>query len=90
MPLPRPSTRLLLSYTILTLIFIGMILIILALSTTHWLHTARTHAGLWKRCHLQPSVCYNAIIHSSTALTLLGLCYLVISFISTLIFDLLK
>lgn len=90
MPFRRPSIRLLISYGILTLIFVGMILILLSLSTTHWIHTSRIRAGIWKRCHLQPSVCYHAILHSPAVLTLISVCLLVFSFISTLIFDLFK
>lgn len=90
MPFTRPSTRLLICYLILTLIFIGIILIVLSLSTTHWIHTSRTRAGFWKRCHLQPSVCYYAVVHSPAVLTIIALCLLVISFFSTLFFDLFK
>ena len=88
MPFKRPSTSRFLTYTILGLISIAMLLTIISLSTTHWIHTHRIRAGFWKRCHLQPLVCFHAITHAPAALTAIALCFLLIGLISTLIFDL--
>lgn len=90
MPFRRPSISLLLPYTILGLISIALLLTSISFSTTHWIHSHRIRAGFWKRCHLHPSVCYSAITRSPIALTISALILLIIGFVTTLLFDLLK
>ena len=88
MPFVRPNLPRLLAYLIVGLAASTMLLVVLAISTTHWIHTARIRAGLWKLCHLQPLACFHSITRSPAALSITGLCLIVLGSIGTIIFDL--
>ena len=88
MPFVRPNLPRFLAYLIVGLAASTLLLIVLAISTTHWIHTGRIRAGLWKRCHLQPLACFHAITRSPAVLSIIALCLIVLGSISTCIFDL--
>jgi hypothetical protein len=88
MPFTRPSTVMLLVYTIMALISSGILLVVLSITTTHWIHTSRVQAGLWQLCHLQPLACFHSFARSPTFLTLTGLSLIILGLISTIMFDL--
>lgn len=87
MPLTRPNTTLILTYIVIGLTLSSIIFGVLSISTTHWIHTKRLRAGIWKLCHLQPLECFNLITRSPVALSLTGLFLIVIGLISTFVFD---
>ena len=87
MPLTRPSIKLILASIIIGLTASTILLAVISISTTHWVHSIRMRAGFWKLCHLQPLVCFHSITRSPAALALTGLVLVVVGLISTLIFD---
>jgi hypothetical protein len=87
MPLARPNITIILAYIVIGLTLSAIIFAVLAIGTTHWIHTIRMRAGFWKLCHLQPLACFNSMTSSPAALSLTGLVLIVIGLISTFIFD---
>ncbi|CAF2859856.1 unnamed protein product [Rotaria sp. Silwood2] len=87
MPLTRPNITIILAYIIIGLTLSAIILVVLSISTTHWIHTIRMRAGFWKLCHLEPLACFHSVVRSPAALSLTGLFLIVIGLVSTFIFD---
>jgi hypothetical protein len=87
MPLTRPNITMTLAYIVIGFTLSAIIFSIISISTTHWIHTVRIQAGFWKVCHLQPLTCFHSISRSPAALSLTGLCLIIIGLISTFIFD---
>ncbi|CAM4931445.1 unnamed protein product [Rotaria socialis] len=82
----RPKITVILAYIIIGLTLSAITLVVLSISTNHWIHTIRMRAGLWKLCHLQPIACFHSILRTPAALSLTGLLLIVIGLTATTIF----
>ena len=85
MPFVRPTIKTILAYIVVGFALIAIMLALISISTTHWIHTVRIRAGFWKLCHLQPLACFDSVERSPATLSLIGLFLILIGLTSTFI-----